>query len=148
MRHVMFLLIFTLYATFGGTALAYQCQQPIATMSVQELNYAEVNASPFEQRLFVYVPEIRAGGSGFQPFQLWIVEGVYGKPFLQANGSIDVAGFQQIRRSQNVRATPVSVVRGDGSDSGSFSIGGATYQVQVVNVSASKPSAVQLKICR
>jgi hypothetical protein len=145
----MLLLALTLYAPIESAAQAPACQQPLATLTVPRLSYAEVSGDPFERRVYVYVPEIVArGGSGFQPFQVWVVEGVYGKPFVRATGGLDPAGFDKMRRSQNVRATPVSVVRGDGSDRGQFRIARNTYQVHVLKVNASRSGAVQVRICR
>jgi hypothetical protein len=80
--------------------------------------------------------------------QVWIVEGVYGKPFVQASGSLDEAGFDRLRGSPNVRATPVAVARGDGSDWGRFRLGRSTYQVQITRVEPGGGGVVQLRVCR
>lgn len=130
-------------------AQAPVCQAMLATLTVQRSSYAEVSGDPFEQRVYVYVPEVKATArSGFEPFQVWVVQGIYGKPFVQATGSLDEAGFTRLRGSQNVRATPVNVVRGDGSDWGRFRLARNIYQVQVLSVNPSVAGAVQLRICR
>jgi hypothetical protein len=145
----MLLLAWTLWTPIESAAQAPVCDVPLATLTVPRSSYAEVSADPFEQRLYVYVPEIRAGsGTGFQPFQVWVVEGIYGKPFVLATGSLDEAGFERLRMSPNVRATPVPVVRGDGSESGQFRAARNMYKVQVMSVNASGSGAVQVRICR
>ena len=105
-------------------------------------SYAEVNAEPFGRRVFVYVPPFK--GKGFQPFQLWVVEGVYGRPFVQSSGVLDEASFAKLRASANVSATPVSVSRGDGTDVGRFMVSRVAYQLQVLRVKG----GVQLRVCR
>ena len=148
MRYGMLLFAFALCAPVGSAAQTPACPQPLATLTVPPSNYAVVNGAPFEGRVYVYAPEIRTrGGSGSQQYQVWIVEGVYGKPFVQATGSLDQAGFDKLRQSPNVRATPVIVARGDGSGSGQFRIAKDTYRVQVT-MNASKGSAVVVAVCR
>jgi hypothetical protein len=143
---MMPLLLALLPADIGAQPAA--CPSPLATLSVPSSSYAEVTGDPFEGRVFVYVPPIVARGPGFQPFQLWIVEGVYGKPFVQSSGRLDSAGFDRLRGSQNVRATPVPVARGDGSDAGSFRLGRNIYRVQAVRVAPAGGGSVQARICR
>jgi len=121
----------------------------MTTMTVPRLSYGEVAGAVFERRLYVYVPEIMADGKpGFQPFKMWVVEGLYGRPFTRSAGRLDEDGFAKLRRSLNVRATPVLVARGDGSDRAKFTFARATYQVQILDVDASKRGAVRLTICR
>jgi hypothetical protein len=126
----MLLLAWTLWTPIESAAQAPVCDVPLATLTVPRSSYAEVSADPFEQRLYVYVPEI------------------YGKPFVLATGSLDEAGFERLRMSPNVRATPVPVVRGDGSESGQFRAARNMYKVQVMSVNASGSGAVQVRICR
>ena len=124
------------------------CQEQMAKMTVARLSYALLEGSAFEQRVYIYVPQIKAGpGPGFEPFRVWIVEGVYSKPFIQAAGSLEEPGFEQLRRSPNVRATPVAVARGGGSDVGRFTLGKNIYHVHVLDVNAAR-GAVQMTVCR
>jgi hypothetical protein len=82
----------------------------LTSVVVPQRGYAELNVPAFEQRVFVYVPDIESGWGGeFKAFQLWIVEGVYGKPFVKASGSMDQPEFERIRGSRNVRATAVPI---------------------------------------
>ncbi len=148
MRFTPVLVVLTLATPQPSPGQTPVCQQPLASLTVPSLGYAEVSAPPFQERVFVYVPEIQAGGGRFKPFQMWIVEGVYGSPFVQTKGSLDAAGFDKLRNSRNVRATPVSVARGDGSDRGQFRIGRARYSVEVVRVNLSKGSGVDVRVCR
>jgi hypothetical protein len=149
MRCGMWLLALALWAPIEGSAQTPACQQPLGTLTVARSSYAGLSAPSFEQRVYVYVPPFKAGGpSGFQPFQVWIVEGVYGKPFVQAAGGLDAAGFEKLRGSQNVRATPVPVNKGNGSDWGRFRLVKDTYQVQILKVNPSGAGAVQLRVCR
>jgi hypothetical protein len=145
----MLLFAFTLYAPSESAAQPPVCAQPLATLTVPRSSYAVVNSAPFEGRVYVYVPEIKArGGSGFEPFQVWVVQGVYGNPFVQATGGLDQAGFDKLRQSPNLRATPVTTARGDGSEWGQFRIAKDTYRVQVLTVNASKGSGVAVRVCR
>lgn len=145
-KHSVLLLAFTV----GGSTLALgqspACPQVVATLSVAGSTYAEASAAPFEGRVFAYAPVIAPGGpSGFQPFQLWIVEGIYGRPFVRTSGPLDPASFDKLRGSSNVRATPIAVARGNGSDGGMFRIGREQFSVQVLRVSG---GSVQARICR
>jgi hypothetical protein len=148
----MVLLALVTWATHAPDAAAGQpasCQQPLATVTLPSASYAEVTAREFERRLFLYAPEIRAGGAaGFQPFQLWVVEGVYGRPFVRATGSFEPEAFERLRKSRNLRPTPVSVSRGGGADGGTFRFGRNSYQVQVMQVTAGRAPTVQVRICR
>jgi hypothetical protein len=149
MDYVLLLLAITAGVPTAAFAQAPACQQPVTSLTVPATSYAEANADTFGGRVFVYVPVITAGGpAGFQPFQVWIVEGIYGRPFLQGSGRLDPAGFEQLRGTPNVRATPVPVQRGDGSDAAAFTIARAAFQAQVVRVDTSATGAVQLRICR
>jgi hypothetical protein len=149
MKYVVLFLAMTLGVPKAVLGQPRACQQVLATLTVPATTYAVANADPFGGRVFVYVPLIKAGGpSGFQPFQVWIVEGIYGRPFLQASGRLDPASFDKLRATANVRATPVSVMRGNGSDAGAFRSARAVYQAQVLRVNASGTGSVQVRICR
>ena len=149
MRYGMWLFALTLWAPIEGSAQTPACQQPLGTLTVPRSGYAGLSAPAFEQRVYVYVPQFKTGGaSGFQPFQVWIVEGVYGKPFVQKAGGLDGAGFEKLRGSQNVRATSVPVDKGNGSDWGRFRLAKDIYQVQILKVNPSGAGSVQLRVCR
>lgn len=152
MMRGMLVLALVTWATPAPVAAAGQpssCQQQVATVNVPGASYAEITAREFERRLFLYVPEIRAAGSaGFQPFQLWVVEGVYGPPFVRATGSFEPQAFERLRQSRNLRSTPVSVSRGGGADRGTFRFGRNSYQLQVVRVTAGRAPTVQVRVCR
>ena len=146
MRKTLLLVALTVGVPVHGAAQAPGCPQPLAALAVPPQGYAEVNAAQFERRLFVYVPEIRPGGGpGFQAFQVWVVEGVYGRPFVQSSGRLDPASFDSLRSSPNVRASAITVARGDGSDGGSFGFGRARYQVRVLR--ANPKAGVDVRIC-
>jgi hypothetical protein len=83
--------------------------QALASATVPQRSYVQLNVPAFEQRVYLYAPDIKSSfGGGFSAFTLWIVEGVYGKPFVQPTGSMDESAFEQIRTSRNVMATPAS----------------------------------------
>jgi len=82
----------------------------LTSVVVPQRGYAELNVPAFEQRVFVYVPDIGSSWGGeFKAFQLWIIEGIYGRPFVKANGLMDESEFERIRSSRNVRATAVPI---------------------------------------
>lgn len=149
MRLVRWLSTMVLLAGTGIVpAQAQTCASPVATVTVSGGTYALVNASPFEGRLYVYAPAIEASRSGVQPFQLWIVEGVYGRPFVRTAGSLSDADFSKLRASPNVRATAIRVARGDGSESTSLRLGKATYRIVVHGVSARGYGSANVQVCR
>ena len=131
-----------------GKAKAAGCAQPLTTLTVQANTYAEVQAAPFERRVFVYAPAITAAGSGFRPFQIWVIEGLYGRPFVRQTGALSHADFEKLRGSPNVRATAIRVVRGDGSEGLALRMGRNTYPVQVLSVSTRGSGTVQVRFCR
>jgi hypothetical protein len=120
----------------------------VATLTVAERSYTEVRASAFNGRLYVWAPEIRSSSGGrFTPFQLWLVEGVYGKPFPRPSGALGEADFERLRKSTNVRATGMSV---SGPKRQSFVFARQSYWLEVtrVNTSSSGSDTVALSICR
>jgi len=131
----------------AATPQAPACQQALTTMTVARGSYAVIPAAPFERRVFLYAGDFRATGSGFTPFQVWVVEGVYGPPFPQATGTLAPASFEKIRTNGNVRATPVNVSRGNASDIARFRFGGVQYVAHVVAVKP-RDLAVDVRICR
>ena len=105
------------------------CRQPLARADIATGSYGLVNARPFEGRVFVYVPS--SGGR-----QIWVVEGVYGRPFGRASGQLAASEFETLRANRNIRATPVAVSRADGSEGARVRVGKDTYLVLVVGAGA------------
>jgi hypothetical protein len=135
-------LICAMPATSAAQSSVPVCRQRLVTVEVPRLSYAQIDYKPFEQQVYVYVPQIKSG-----PFSVWIVEGIYGAPFLRSSGALDEAGFQKLRASTNVRATQVSVTRGNGTDMGRFVFGRIVYPVQVLEVNSQR-TTVKLAVCR
>ncbi len=106
-----------------------------------------IPGAPFDGRVFLYAGDFRANGSGFTPFQIWVVEGVYGPPFPQNKGTLAPASFERLRTNANFRATPMNVSRGNASDNVRFRLGGAQYLAHVVAVKT-RDLAVDVRICR
>jgi hypothetical protein len=138
-----------LIASTSGPAVTEQgstCTQPLATATAAERSYANVGVREFDNRVFIYVPEIRSAGGSFDAFQLWIVEGVYGRPFVQTTGSMDQAAFERLRKSTNVRATPLNVRRS--GDSLRATIARQSYTLDVtVRVASSGADSVSARVC-
>lgn len=84
----------------------------LALMTVPERSYQRIEAPLFDGRFFVYVPGIHSNylKTSFEAFDLWLVEGVYGGPFLDARGTLTEETFELLRGSGNVRATPIRIV--------------------------------------
>jgi hypothetical protein len=123
------------------------CTQPLATATATERSYVNLNVRDFEGRVFFYVPEIKSSRNTFDPFQLWVVEGIYGRPFIQSSGSMDSATFERLRKSTNIRATALNV-RG-ASESARATISRKSYVLELtVNVAASGADSVTARICR
>ncbi len=108
------------------------------TLTVPQNSYARVNAEAFENLVYVYVPEIRSL-RGLSPFDVWVVEGIYGPPFLQEKDSLAEEHWEQIRpqleKSGNVWLTPIRVTAA--GEAQTFEIRGlrSTYRLEVENVS-------------
>ena len=94
-----------------AAAQGVSCQQPLARDSVAVRSFARIDVKEFDGRVFVYVPDIKPAGAGFEPFDLWVIEGIYGRPFVQDAGPLEPAAFERIRASANARATAVRVAR-------------------------------------
>ncbi len=122
----------------------------MATVVVPQRSYAQLNVPAFEQRVYVYAPDIKSGwGGDFSAFQLWVVEGVYGKPFVQPKGSMDVRAFDQIRTSRNVRATAVPVDAKGNQKRVSVAIGKRQITLEFkVNTSLGGADSVVVNVCR
>jgi anti-sigma-K factor RskA len=123
------------------------CTQPLATATAAERSYANVNVRDFEGRVFIYVPDIVSSRGNFDAFQLWVVEGIYGRPFVQSSGSMDQTAFDRLRKSTNIRATPLSVRRTD--ESLRATIARQNYLLDVaVRVASSGADSVTARVCR
>jgi hypothetical protein len=136
--------------TVGADDQGAPCQ-PLASVTVPQRSYAQLNVPVFEQRVYLYVPDIKSSfGGGFSAFTLWIVEGVYGKPFVQPTGSMDESAFEQIRTSRNVMATPVQVAKDSGPTRTPFTIGKQRYTLDLVKVNTSLggTDSVSVNVCR
>jgi hypothetical protein len=147
-------LVTALVALLSIPAVAHAGQgspcQALASVVVPQRSYARLDVPAFEQRVFVYAPDIRSGwGRGFSAFQLWIVEGVYGKPFVQASGSMDEPAFEQIRRSRNVRATAVPIEQNADQKRVQVPIGKRQYTLELrVQTSIGGANTVAVTVCR
>jgi hypothetical protein len=136
-------------APAGATAAQGSgCSQPLTTTTAAEGSYSIVNIRDFAGRVYLYVPAIRSSSKGtFAQFQLWVVEGVYGRPFVQTSGSLDQATFDRLRKSTNVRATGVSVARS--GESKPVTIARQPFLLEIaVRVAASGSDSVTVKVCR
>jgi hypothetical protein len=124
------------------------CAQPLVTTTVAENSYAVVNVREFGGMVFLYAPEIRSARSGsFDPFQLWVVEGVYGRPFLRTSGTMDQSAFDRLRKNTNVRARPISISRSGQAQSMTVARQPIQFEVSV-RPASSGADAVAVRVCR
>ena len=132
----------------AGTPAQTPCSQPLVTTTLAERSYAVVNVRELGGLVFLYAPEIRSQRSGaFDTFQLWIVEGVYGRPFLQASGAMDQAAFDRLRKNTNVRARPLSISRSGQADSMMVARQALQFETSV-RPALSGADMVAVKVCR
>jgi hypothetical protein len=137
-------------SAIGSSEQGAPCQV-VASVTVPQRSYAVLNVPAFDQRVYLYTPDIKTSwGGGFAAFTLWIVEGVYGKPFVQATGSMEPSAFEQIRTSRNVMATPVEVAKDSGRRQAPFTIGKDRFVLDLVkiNTSLGGTDSVTVNICR
>jgi hypothetical protein len=118
----------------------------LATVNAAEGSYSSVNIREFEGRVFLYVPDISSSRSAFEPFELWVVEGIYGRPFVQAAGTIEKSAFDRLRKSTNIRATPVSIRRVN--ESTRATIARQPYLLDVAVKPAPNGDSLTVRICR
>ena len=150
-RAAVFFLLVCLWAPAVGAREQGAPCQLLASATVPQRSYAQLTVPAFDQRVYLYAPDIKSGwGGGFDAFTLWIVEGVYGKPFGQAAGSMEEKAFDQIRSSRNVMATPVQVERNSGPTRTPFTIGKQQFVLNLVKVSTSLggTDTVTVNVCR
>jgi hypothetical protein len=147
---VLLVLAVTAMSAIDALAQGAPCQV-VASATVPQRSYAQLNVPAFEQRVYLYAPDIKSGwGGSFSAFTLWIVEGVYGKPFAQPNGSMGESAFEQIRTSRNVMATPVQVGKDAGRSQTPFTIGKQRFVLDLVKVNTSLggTDSVTVNVCR
>lgn len=123
------------------------CTQPIATVTVSERTYGLVALREFEGRVYLYAPEIRSTSGGFERFQLWVVEGIYGRPFVRSEGAMDSTAFDRLRRNGNIRTTPIAVAQSGQGQRVTIARQGFVLQ-PTVTVSPSGTDRVATRICR
>ena len=131
----------------GAPAQTTACSEPLVTTTLPEKSYAAVNLREFGGLVFLYVPEIKSSRSGqFEAFQLWVVEGVYGRPFVQASGAMDQPAFDRLRTSTNVRTRPISIPRS--GESRSMMVARQAFQFETtVRAAGSGADTVAVKVC-
>lgn len=123
------------------------CGQPLATASVGGGSFSVVNFREFEGRVYLYAPQINSQGRRFEPFDLWVIEGVYGRPFVQSSGSMDPAAFARLRKNSNVRATAVRVQQD--RQSGRVTIARQPYALDIsVAITGTRAATVTARICK
>ena len=123
------------------------CRQPLARIAAPERSYANVNVREFDGRVYLYVPEIKAtSGQSFSPFALWVVEGIYGRPLVEASGPMDDAAFDRLRKNRNVRATPLTVSRSGETLRATMARQPAVLEVGVA-VAAGGSDGVRVNVC-
>lgn len=127
------------------------CGQVLETVTVCQRCYHQLTSPPFAGgRVFVYSPDIKSSVLGaYEPFKIWIVEGLYGKPFINSSGTLNDSAWDQIRNSRNVRATPADVAEKSGKTS-QFRISKAAFVLEIVkvNTSWSGSDSVTIRVCR
>jgi hypothetical protein len=149
MSGALCLVAITLSSDAAATgALIQSCSQPLVTTTLPEKSYAVVNVREFGGLVFLYAPEIRSARPGaFDAFQLWVVEGVYGRPFLQASGAMDQAAFDRLRKNTNVRARSMSISRSGQSQSLTVARQAIQFETSV-RTAPSGSDTVDVKVCR
>ena len=113
--------------------------------------YEQLDNEAFGKRVYLYVPDIKSKVfGGFDPFDVWILEGVYGPPFLDYGGVFDPSRFDQLRKTGNIVATRIPVDKNRLGKAQSFKVGKNVFQIEPTRVlsSYSGGDRVGLKICR
>ena len=144
-------LAFTLLAALPAAGQGKASCQPLTSVTVAQRSYALFNVPAFDQRVYIYAPDIKSGwGGGFDAFTLWIIEGVYSRPFGQLSGSLDERTFDQIKGSRNVLATAVPVSKNSGPKRTQVTIRRQPFNLDLVkiNTSLGGTDSVSLNLCR
>jgi hypothetical protein len=113
--------------------------------------YEQLDNEAFGKRVYLYVPDIKSKVfGGFDPFDVWILEGVYGPPFLDYGGVFDPSRFDQLRKTGNVVATRIPIDKNRLGKAQSFKVGKRVFQIEPTRVLTSYGGTdrVGLKICR
>jgi len=147
-RAVAACLVFVLAAVAPAGTQPSRCTRPLEVTTVSGDGYVVLDVRAFEGRVFAYLPAVSGSGSSFRPFSLWVVEGVYGKPFVRTSGSLTPAAFDKLRDSRNVRATAIRVSRGDGSEGTTLRVGKDRYRVEAQSVNASGRGTARVAVCQ
>jgi hypothetical protein len=125
--------------------------QPLETLTVCQRCYQQLRSERFGGRVYFYAPDIKTSWFGnYDPFNLWVVEGIYGNPFLKGSGSLDEQRFEQIRKSQNVTATPIKVDQRAPGKRASLTVSKRPLSIEIVkvNTSLSGTDTVTLRVCQ
>jgi hypothetical protein len=123
----------------------------LTSLTVPQRTYAQVNIPAFGQRVYFYAPDIKSSfGGSFSAFTVWVIEGVYTKPFGQPTGSLEERAFERIRGSRNVIVTAVPVERNSNTKRTPVTIARQPYIVELVKVNTSLggTDSVTLNLCR
>ena len=113
--------------------------------------YEQLDNDAFGKRVYLYVPDIKSRVfGGFDPFDVWILEGVYGPPFLDYGGVFDPSRFDQLKKTGNVVATRIPIDKNRLGKAQSFKVGKRVFQIEPTRVLTSYGGTdrVGLKICR
>jgi len=151
MRRFVALVATTVLASigFGNPAAAQSaaCPQPLVSTTVVENNFSVVDLAEFEGRVYLYATRILRQPGRFEPFDLWVVEGVYGRPLVQSSGLMDPTLFERLRKNSNVRATATRVQQN--GQTGNVTIGRKAFVIGIsVAMPANRASVVTARICR
>ena len=66
------------------------CPQPLVS-AIEENTFSVVNLAEFEGRVYLYATKIPRQPGRFEPFDLWVIEGVYGRPLVQSSGPMTLS---------------------------------------------------------
>ena len=113
--------------------------------------YEQFDSQEFNKRVYVYVPDIKSKLlGGFDPFDMWIVEGIYGPPFLDYGGVFQQDKFEQLKNTGNVIATRIPVDKNALGKAQSFKVGKNAFRIEPIRVETSYGGTdrVTLRICR
>ena len=143
----------------AASGQAPPCRDASPPLTVPQESYAQIARDGSADRvwLYIYVPDIKSrfGQVGFKPFDMWLVEGVYGRAFADTSGPMKESEFAMIRRSPNVKARPIKVRFDDQTQSAarvsqSITVGKETLTIQVdaVTIGFFVADTVSVRICR
>ena len=125
---------------------AAMCRQPPVAVSLEERSYATLPLGGASGGVYLYAPDIKVSSPGvFEPFQLWVVEGVYGRPFVQGRGPMDPAAFERLRGSANIRAAAVRI--GRSGEAARVAIARQPFLLWADVVSSRRADSVSVSVC-